>query len=414
MALGASSILRAYGHSLPAFVLVLSIAAPSLTFAGSVMGARRSLRAFGPVPAMFTFAALWTAFDFLASFNQSGGNVGTPAAAEVGMPMLTQVASLVGYLGVTFLLGIVPAGIAASLRTANPVPAGIAVALFAANAGYGHWRMSLPPSSALHVALVESDDVVGPRNTDDREATLTAVDAYVDAMGHLNDPRVQLIVLPENIARVAPQWREEVQARLAAASQRLNGTVVAGFNTQVGASQRNISWAFTPGEPRPTTYVKRRLVPVLESSVYTPGSRAQVLANGIGLEICKDMDFQAMLRSDEVMTRPSLLAVPAWDFDEDGWSHARVAILRSVENGVPMARTARNGLLTLNDRYGRLVGRSRSTGSFTVLAGDLPLDGRGGNTVYDTVGDALGWLCVALGFAVVAWSLVRAPRSRDV
>jgi apolipoprotein N-acyltransferase len=137
-----------------------------------------------------------------------------------------------------------------------------------------------------------------------------------------------------------------------------------------------------------------------------------VLTNGIGLEICKDMDFQAMVRSDEVQTKPILLAVPAWDFDKDDWSHARVAILRSVENGVPMARSARNGLLTLNDRYGRLVVRAKTTGSFTVLTGDLPLDGRGGNTVYDAIGDAFGWLCVILGLGAVAWSLMQTRQSQ--
>jgi apolipoprotein N-acyltransferase len=171
---------------------------------------------------------------------------------------------------------------------------------------------------------------------------------------------------------------------------------VAGFNTRIDDAQRNIAWSFAPGATTPTTYEKRRLVPVIESAIFTPGTGPKVLANGIGLEICRDMDFQAMLRKDEVRTKPILLAVPAWDFGKDDWSHARVAILRSVENGVPMARSARNGLLTLNDRYGRLVARARTTGSFTVLIGDLPLDGRGGHTVYDAIGDVFGWLCVVL------------------
>jgi hypothetical protein len=81
------------------------------------MGARRVKYALGPVAAMFAFATLRTAFDFLASFSNSGGSVGTPAAAEVSMPMLIQVASLVGFPGITFLLSIVPAGISASMHT---------------------------------------------------------------------------------------------------------------------------------------------------------------------------------------------------------------------------------------------------------------------------------------------------------
>ncbi len=129
----------------------------------------------------------------------------------------------------------------------------------------------------------------------------------------------------------------------------------------------------------------------------------RALANGTGLEICKDMDFQAMIRTDEVATQPQLMAVPAWDFDKDDWSHGRVAILRSVENGVPMARTARDGLLTLNDRYGRIVAREGirpAAISFTTLIGDLPLDGRGGNTLYDAGRSAM---CSA-GSVAVRWA----------
>jgi apolipoprotein N-acyltransferase len=410
MALGASSILRAYGDSLPFLVLVLAMVAPALLFAGAVLGARLVKHVFGPVSAMFTFATLSTGCDFLASFSKSGGTVGTPAAAEVAMPVLIQCASLVGFLGVTFLLSIVPAGVAASMRARSLVPAVIAGALFAANAGYGYWRLSLPPSDSMHVALFASDAAVGSVRTDDREATLRAVDAYVAAIDELHDRRVRLIVMPENIARVAPAWSDLVQARLAAVSNRADATVVAGFNTTIGDSHRNVSWVFTPGQGPPITYEKRRLVPVLESALYSPGAHPQALSNGIGLEICKDMDFQAMIRSDEVKTRPILLAVPAWDFDRDDWSHARVAILRSVENGVPMARSARNGLLTLNDRYGRVVARAKTKDSFTVLTGDLPLDGRGGGTVYDSIGDAFGWVCLTLGLAAVAWASLRTTR----
>lgn len=135
--------------------------------------------------------------------------------------------------------------------------------------------------------------------------------------------------------------------------------------------------------------------------------RDRALSDGIGLEICKDMDFQAMIRSDAVATHPILLAVPAWDFDKDDWSHARVAVLRSVENGVPMARSARDGLLTLNDRYGRLVARARTVGGFTTLIGDLPLDGHGGHTLYDRIGDTFGWFCLALGIGLAGFGWLR-------
>jgi apolipoprotein N-acyltransferase len=408
-ALGATSILRAYAGLLPAPVLVLAIGTPALTFAVSVMGARRVQRALGPMAAMLAFAALWTTFDFLAAFSREGGSVATPAASQMGAPLLIQGASLVGFLGITFLLGFGAAGIALSVRLRDPVPA--ALALFAANAAYGYWRIATPPSGFIRVALIDSDDTMGPTRRDDRAAAMRDIAAYAAQIAGLRDAQVRLIVLPENIAQIGPAWRGEAEAEIAAAASRAGATVVAGFNTYLSGAQRNISWAFVPGAAAPLTYMKRRLVPVLESSVYTPGPGLAVLANGIGLEICKDMDFPAMIRADEIGTKPELLAVPAWDFDKDDWSHARVALLRSVENGVPMARTARDGLLTLNDRYGRLVAAARTRGDFRTVVSDLPLAGRGGDTVYDRIGDAFGWVCMALAIGLVGWSFLRMPRT---
>jgi apolipoprotein N-acyltransferase len=404
-ALGGSNIIRAYGGTLPVFVLALGICGPALLFAIAVMTARRAYRALGPVIGMFSFAASWTALDFLLSFNSAGGTVSTPAAAEVGAPLLIQSASLVGFVGITFLLAAFSAGVAVSLAARKPMPAIIALVLFTANAGFGYLRIFEPPTGTLPVALIESDDTVGKIFVMDKDATFKAIDTYADEIAKLRGSHVQLIVLPENIARVAPEWVNEAQEKLAKAAPE-RATVVAGFNTFVDGAQRNVSWALSPGD-HPVTYEKRQLVPGLESAVFIPGPGSRTLSNGIGLEICKDMDFHAMIRSDAVATKPELLAVPAWDFKEDDWSHARVAILRSVENGVPMARTARDGLLLLNDRYGRIVAQARSVGWFTTLIGDLPLDGRGGTTIYDRSHDAFGWLCVVAAFGILAASFAR-------
>jgi len=139
------------------------------------------------------------------------------------------------------------------------------------------------------------------------------------------------------------------------------------------------------------------------------------LPNGIGLEICLDMDSPSMLRRDEVATRPRLLAVPASEMGTHGnwsnlgpaaddWFHARDAMLRGVEDGVPMARSAGRGLLTLSDRYGRIVAEATTAAGFTTLVGELPLSGRGGATLYDRIGDVFGWLCLALGGGLVGAS----------
>jgi apolipoprotein N-acyltransferase len=405
-ALGGSNILGAYGGTLPVLVLALGIAGPALLFAFAVMVGRRAFRAFGPLAGMFGFAASWAALDFLQSFGSAGGAIATPASAEVGAPILIQSASLVGFVGVTFLLGAFGAGIAASLTSRKPVPFAVAVVLFAANAGFGYLRISEPPTGMLRVALIESDDAVGKLSAVDKDAAFKVIDLYAGEIAKLRGSAVRLIVLPENIARVAPEWATEVQQTLAQAAPG-GATVVAGFNAFVDGAQRNVSWALQPSGRAPVTYIKRRLVPVLESAVFAPGPGPRVLPNGVGLEICKDMDFHAMIRRDEVATKPELLAVPAWDFRQDGWSHARVAIMRSVENGVALARTARRGLLTLNDRYGRIVAQARSAAGFTTLIGDVPLAAHGGTTIYDRCGDIFAWLCLVIALGISAASFLR-------
>jgi apolipoprotein N-acyltransferase len=404
-ALGGCSILRAYAGSLPVPVLIMAICGPALSFAASVAVARRVQRQLGSVAGMIAFAALWTALDFLTSFGRGGGSISTPAASQVGAPLFLQSASLFGFLAITFLLGAVAAGIALGVRRRDPVPVLIALVLFAANAGYGYVRMSAPPDRSISVALIDSDAAMGPTRSEDRAKALGDIDSYVAQIERLRGAHPDIIVLPENIARIAAAWRNEAQARLAAAAKVVHATVVAGFNTSLDGAQRNVSWAFVPGS-EPVTYMKRHLVPVLETAIYTPGPGPKVLANGVGLEICKDMDFQGMIRSDEIMTHPELLAVPAWDFRADDWSHARVAVLRSVENGVPMARSARDGLLTLNDRYGRIIAAARTRDGFRTLVGKLPLAGRGGDTLYDRIGDILGWVCIVLSVGLLCGSFV--------
>lgn len=406
-ALGATSLIRAYGGLMPLPVMILILSGPAAAFAFPVIAAKRVQQSFGEIAAMFAFAALWAGIDLASSFSASGGAVSSPSSAEIGAPIFIQTASLVGFAGVTFLLGAVAAGIAASLRSKSPAPAVIAVALFAANTAFGAIRMSAPPGGTLHVALIESDDAVGKTQRDDKAVTLKAIDAYAAEIGKLRGKNVKLILLPEDIGWVGPAWRSEAQAKLAKAATVADATLVAGLNTYVDGAQRNASWAFTPGDSTPVTYQKRRLIQGLETRFFTPGKQPVMLPNGVGLEICKDMDFHAMIRADEVATKPVLLAVPAWDFDKDDWSHGRIAIMRSVENGVPMARTARDGLMTLNDRYGRIVAKARTVGPFKTLIGDLPLDGRGGDTIYDRIGDVFAWLCIAFGFGLAGLSFVR-------
>ena len=422
-ALGLSNLEHAYGGVFPAPILALDILMPSALFAAVTIGARRIAIVFGPVAAMLSFGALWAGLDLLLSLDPAVGSMLSPASTQVGAPLLIQSAALVGFPGVTSLLGTTAAGIALSLRARNPAPVLIAMGLFAANAAYGAWRVSHEPPARLRVALIDSNTYgYWAPAYHEHQATAAAeasalqvIDAYTAQIEQLRGRGVQLVVLPENMAGIAPGWRDRAWKRLSAAADASGATVVGGFNMVHDGALRNIALAFAPGATQPSIYAKRRLVPAAESDFFSPGEGPLVLADGAGIEICLDMDSPGMIRRDAVAARPRFLAVPASEIGTHGdwmglgsaaddWFHARDAVLRSVENGVPMARSALRGLLTLSDRYGRITAKARTAGGFTTLVGELPLSEHGGATLYDRIGDAFGWLCLALGTGLLAAS----------
>jgi apolipoprotein N-acyltransferase len=118
-----------------------------------------------------------------------------------------------------------------------------------------------------------------------------------------------------------------------------------------------------------------------------------------GVQICKDMDFPQLSR-EYAGDGANLLLVPAWDFGQDGWLHARMAVLRCVENGFALARAARYGLLTLSDNRGRIVAEAASVpNQFVAISGKLDVARE--KTFYMKTGDWFAWLCVATFVALL-------------
>jgi apolipoprotein N-acyltransferase len=68
------------------------------------------------------------------------------------------------------------------------------------------------------------------------------------------------------------------------------------------------------------------------------------------------MDFPAQTRVYGTR-HTELMLVPAWDFTVDAWLHSRIAILRCVESGFAMIRSAKKGLIAIADDRGRTSSR---------------------------------------------------------
>jgi apolipoprotein N-acyltransferase len=397
-ALGATNLLEAYAGSLSVPVLLLSIGGPALLFASSALGARLVARRIGPCAGTLAFAALWTAADYLLSFG-ANGSITSPAYSQTAEPWLIQGASVFGLWVVTFTLAFVSAGLAMSLRRRTFLPAVLAVLLFAANAGFGVWRIEAAATGPTTRIGLGVDDSLGRASFIDRApVALDAVDAYVGAARRLAAQGASVIVFPEKLAVLRPEWLQQALARLSAAARETRATIIIGFDDR-GSDRLNEALIFTPDAPQPQVYLKRHFVPGLEDD-FRPGTANRVTSDRIGVVICKDMDFPAMLRNDQQLGHPTLLAVPAYDFDADRSFHARPAIMRGVEDGFAVARAAKAGLLSLTDATGRMIALKRSgSAGMVTLVGDLP---RGpGDTIYVHIGDVFAWACLLISVGLL-------------
>jgi hypothetical protein len=88
----------------------------------------------------------------------------------------------------------------------------------------------------------------------------------------------------------------------------------------------------------------------------------------------------------------------------NGWMTSPVTALRGVEGGYAVARPARNGLMSVSDRYGRILAEGTSGSQIATLMTRLPAAGRREPTIFVAFNWAFSWLGV-LGAAAVVWSL---------
>ena len=202
-------MLPAYAGTLPVFVLAMGLAVPALGFAGSAFAARQVARHVSPLAGVLAFALLWTSWDYGLSFGRNGTAM-SPAYSQVAAPYLIQGASAFGLWIVTFLLGLVPAGIAMGLQKRTAMPAVVAIVLFAMNAGFGAWRIShADETRSVRVGLAGMTRSGRRRFETDAKAALDAVAQYAAIAHELSAQGAKLIVLPERLAILQSAWRAD-------------------------------------------------------------------------------------------------------------------------------------------------------------------------------------------------------------
>lgn len=403
----------------PVGVRLLAVTVPAVVFAcAALLGRALAVRGH-VVAAALAVPALWVTVEYLQSLLSPHGTFGSIAYSQMDFLDAVQVAAVCGIWGVSFLVLLVPSAVGALLSPhatagARTQLGALCLALLAVALGYGFARLYMEPNAValVPVGLAASDIPELPVAADTPEAA-HALDAYVTELDALGAGGARFVVLPETVAAVSDADAPRVFDRFASTAARHRMGVVVGFDRKSGDAEFNTAVEFPP-DGAPSVYRKRHLVPGLEAR-YTPGTAVSVSGDAVsswGVAVCKDMDFPPLGRQYGDAGVP-LMLVPAWDFESDAWLHSRMAMMRGVESGFAIARSARQGMLTVSDDRGRVVAeRASDSAPVATLLARVPVGG--GGTFYARFGDWFAWLCCGLLVGVILLLAVSPRRRADV
>lgn len=417
----------------PLPIALVQVLAPALLFGLAVLLFRALTRQRLLGLAAVSVPAVWVSAEYVFSVLTPHGAFWSVAYTQVEVLPVAQVAAIGGMWAITLLLLGVPTAIATVLvpRAADPALASAtrnarlwasapALVLLVVSVGYGTVRLSgpLPDESSRDVALLAA----GQRGDWAPVETPRGQEKLDDLVAHLSalPAGTQTAVLAESAIVTTSVTLPRIIQRLRPLAQERHMDIIAGVIVTDDNYDAALIFPSDGGEPR--TYRKQHMVPGVEpfqpgdELVFVPDSAATA-----GVAICKDMDFLDLPRAYR-RGGATLMLVPAWDFDRDGWLHARMAVLRGIENGFALVRPAADGKLTASDAFGRIVAEDATASPATVpgeagydiitVTARMPVtDVR---TLYTRWGDWLAWLSIALATLCVAVAVFRAIRAGRV
>ncbi len=390
-------------------------------------------------PALFFLAApaLWTALELARTHVLTGFPWELLGTSQYRHPALIQIADITGVYGVSFLIVLVNGAIAeliADRRNLHAVTS--AVVLLAAVLAYGSYRLQHTGTAGNITISVVQGNIEQDRKWDPAYQSDVSA-AYRRLTRRALDGRPDLVIWPETSTPFYfggtdapyPALTEDLQ-RLVRSSRT---PLLFGSATYEQKDRRHLlrnSAFFLDGDGAvEDVYTKRHLVPFgeyvpLKKSLFffldklaqgagdfEPGSEYTVAgvrsaAAGriipVGTVICYEIIFPGLVRQfvDRGARVMTTITNDAW-FGRTGmpYQHFAMAVLRAVENHVPVARAANTGISGFIDANGRILATS---GIFTEAVLTRTVAAGAAKTFYTRYGDLFSYLCALAGMTLLA------------
>ena len=374
---------------------------------------------FSGFASTLVFPITRAAFEFLTIWPNPMGTYGVLAYSQFSSVYLTQLVSITGVWGVTFLVSwfastvnwIWEEGMAwQRIRRGLAIFASVMLVVLL----YGMLRLTYfqPQPGTVRIHGIDEanytrydwDTTIWPLSQTDPQAfraMMTPVyERYLQATVREAQAGAQIVAWPE----VAIEgYREDLEAVVARAQDiaRQEGIYLAfGLNVIGPGSSPEGENRLEIIDPRGEVVVDQLKYGCMAFNMYsfeiptidTPyGKLAGV--------ICCDLDFPYVVRQVSQKGVDILLNPSFEPTAENILAHSQMAPFRAIENGVSIFRPTSMGLSLAIDPYGRILGSMDATHTDQrVFVMQLP--NHHAHPVYSIVGDSFGWL-LAVGFVVI-------------
>ena len=396
--------------------------AGAIVFATFVACATEATRRWSGILAALVFPTFETAFYFTLGQQSPHGTWGSPAYSLVAFLPLLQTASWLGMCGVMFIMSLLPSGLAVAWyrRRWNMKwiePAILAGGVFVVAIVLGWIRLIWTPSTpSVRVAMVASDQFIPQAESNDVSDAADIVTLYASLVRQVATQGVQIVVLPEKVVGVAPSYEWDVVTGFQRIATMSHVWLVVGLNQNDRTPKRNIAIVIGPDGKIVAAYAKHHPIPDLEDD-YKAGTQPAIFDAPWGrtaVLISQDLDFPDVAR--ELANRDvRVVMAPASDWSGSELIHEQMAVVRGVESGFSIARSARGGMVSATDDRGReLVAHASLSDKNAVATADLPMGT--GATLYSRTDDWFGHLCaiftilLMMRLAISIWYAARMRR----
>lgn len=409
-------------------VAYLLLSAYLATFFGvAIWGSRRLQTRLG-VAMPLSLPVIWVAVEFVRSFFLTGFPWASLGYSQQSRLAVIQCADIFGPYGLSFLLVLANATLAAVVSWFLRRPGGsfprlamaITLLLMAGNLVYGRYRLANDPDrreAVLRTVLVQGN-IDQSRKWDPAYQRAT-IDVYRRLSLQPEQP-AQLVVWPESAVPFFFQESGALSEQVRQVAADRNAWLLFGSPAYEDINRRrhylNSAFLLAPDGEELGRSDKVHLVPfgeyvplktflpfidklVVGIGEFSPGTISPLPMNGhkIGVLVCFEGIFPELAR--EYVRRGSDLLV---NITNDAWfgrssapyQHLAMARFRAVENRVWLARAANTGISALIAPSGRITART-DLFETAALQGIAGLGSR--PTFYNRFGDILPCVCLVTG-----------------